>query len=229
MFVLAIDKATNASLPISLFQIYSYGLAGDFAATSEVSPSKSLFPYNPGSGPTETQAWVMSHTMFGTIKRSLPARALTYTMFSINWVLALCSMVTTSVSFHRGSGNNDVGMTLLPITVILSIPTIRNLYVGSPPFGIFIGKSKGSRPSPPPRTDSAFRRGWVLPTNADSGVVHRDSIVWLCGQVHADERSWEWGEGGSGGSGRRSATEFCALKSFSMCMSRFFARDFLSM
>ena len=133
-FAFAIDKATNTSVPILTFEIGSAG-AGDFSTNSDVIPSRNNFTYNAGSGPTTIQ--VDSHTLDAGIGRSVPARALTYSMFAINWVLAVCSIITTSVTFDKGG---EIGVAFLPITVILTIPTIRNLYVGSPPFGIFLGR-----------------------------------------------------------------------------------------
>jgi hypothetical protein len=34
-----------------------------------------------------------------------------------------------------------------------------------------------------------FRRGRVLPTNADSSVMHPSGIVWLCGKVDTGQRA----------------------------------------
>ena len=59
-------------------------------------------------------------------------------------------MMTTVVAFSRERGKRDVAVTLLPITAILAIPAIRNLYVGSPPFGIGLGAYDDSA--------AAFRR-----------------------------------------------------------------------
>lgn len=185
-FVFAIDRSTNKSIPIITFEIGSSG-SGDFGSTSEVVPSSNQFTYNPGTGPTTVG--VKSHTILAGVSRSVPARALTYSMFAINWILAFCSIITTSVSFNRGGGGGDLGITLLPVTVILTIPAVRNLYVGSPPFGIFLGTYK-NHGAPFPNIEALLRRGGILSTNADSSVMHRGGIVWLCGQVDARQRFW---------------------------------------
>jgi hypothetical protein len=138
-FVFAVESATNKSVPIITFEIGSSG-SGDFGSTSEVVPSTNQFTYNNGSG--STTVGVKSHTILAGVGRSVPARALTYSMFAINWILAFCSIITTSVAFNRGAGGGDFGITLLPVTLILTIPAIRNIYVGSPPFGIFLGTYK---------------------------------------------------------------------------------------
>ena len=92
------------------------------------------FTYDAEGG--QATAEVKSYTIFAGIGRSVPARGLTYSMFTINWILTLSSIITTSIMFNR---EGEMAMALLPITVILTIPAIRNLYVGSPPFGIYLG------------------------------------------------------------------------------------------
>jgi len=134
-FVFVIERTTNKSIPIDTFEIQTTG-PGDFGTKSDSFSTTNAFTYNAGSGPITVN--VTSSTMFASVVRSAPARALTYSMFAINWILVVCSIVTTSVAFNRGGEKSDVGITLLPITVILTIPTIRSLYVGSPSFGIYL-------------------------------------------------------------------------------------------
>jgi hypothetical protein len=131
-FVFAVESATNKSVPVLAFEIGTFG-SGDFASRSEVTTSTSWF-YD---GLTTME--VESNTLFASIRRSVAAQALTYSMFAINWVLAISSILTTSVAFQWGEGAGNFGITLLPVTLILTIPAIRNIYVGSPPFGIFLG------------------------------------------------------------------------------------------
>jgi hypothetical protein len=134
-FALAIEAATNRSIPIDRFSLIDTG-SGDFSVTGGGVPTTSNFTYDTEDGPTTVE--VPSYLIQVTIGRSTRARALTYSMFAINWALTLCSMITTSLVFNREREVKDA-ITLLPITVILAIPTIRSLYVGSPPFGIFLG------------------------------------------------------------------------------------------
>jgi hypothetical protein len=103
-----------------------------------------------------TAQWVQGYYLDVTIKHSLRARAITYSMFTINWILTLSSIITTSVMFdRRGEGRDTVA--LLPITVILTIPVIRSLYVDSPPYGILLGKHRVFVRTPIPTTDNAFQ------------------------------------------------------------------------
>ncbi|KAF9777653.1 hypothetical protein BJ322DRAFT_568509 [Thelephora terrestris] len=139
VFTFVIERDTNISAPIYAPITY-FGLAnsgaGDFSVKSEPDgvPSSSLFTPDVSPGPG---ILVDSYTLYPTIRRSKRGKALTFFMFATNWMMALCSMITTSIIFDRGSEVKD-GVALLPITVILVIPAIRNLYPGAPPFGIFL-------------------------------------------------------------------------------------------
>jgi hypothetical protein len=137
-----IETNTNASIPIVFFGLMNSG-AGDFSVASvpDGSPSINWFTYDGKGGPTTVG--VGSYVMYPVIRRSRRGKALTYFMFSINWIMTLCSMITTSVIVNR-EGQVKEGVALLPITVILAIPTIRDLYPGSPPFGIYLGTHRNN-------------------------------------------------------------------------------------
>ena len=99
-------------------------------------PTSNKFTYNGKGGPTIVG--VESYMMFPTIQRFRRGKALIYFMFAINWIMPLCSIITTSVIFNREGQVKD-GVALLPITVILTVLAIQDLYPGSPPFGIYLG------------------------------------------------------------------------------------------
>ena len=110
-------------------------------------------------------------------------------MFTINWVLTFCSVAIALVVLRRRGEVKD-GVAFLPVTVILSIPTIRSLYVGSPPFGISLG-TRQNRPAfffqglTPP-----FRYVGVLPKNVDSAGLRHDSIVGIYDAVCPGQRRY---------------------------------------
>jgi len=133
-FAFAIEKTTNESVPITVFAVGDIG-PGDFTTTSETVQSTNEFTYDTGDGAVTAE--VGSCTTFAKVKHSTRARALTLSMFLINWALTLCSLIITGIVANRREVKE--GVALLPITIILSIPVIRSLYVGSPPFGVFIG------------------------------------------------------------------------------------------
>jgi len=143
-FVFVVEKATNKSIPITTFAVGDTGPA-DFTTASVEVPTRNQFTYDTEDG--STTAEVDSHTIFVTVKHSTRTRALTFSMFAINWVLTLCSATIASIVVRR-RGKVEGGVALLPITVILSTPTIRSLYVGSPPFGIFLGTHQSFRVAP---------------------------------------------------------------------------------
>jgi hypothetical protein len=148
-FAFTIDKATNESIQTAQFTVVDWG-TGDFSTAVGGVPTTNQFTSQAAGGPTTVQ--VESHTLY--VSRSTRARALTYSMFGINWVLTLCSIITTSLTFDRERKVKDM-IALLPITFILAIPTIRSLYVGSPPFGIRLGAHR-NRAAPLQRIDIVF-------------------------------------------------------------------------
>ncbi|KAF9785341.1 hypothetical protein BJ322DRAFT_825903 [Thelephora terrestris] len=132
--IFVLDEATNKSVPIIDLELGSFG-PGDFSTESFMQEASLKIVYDAGSGPTAE--WVQAYHIYVAIRRSLRARAITYSMFMINWILTFFSIITTSVMFNRRRGIKD-SVALLPITVILTIPAIRSLYVGSPPYGIHL-------------------------------------------------------------------------------------------
>ena len=96
-------------------------------------------------------------------------------MSAINWILTFCSIVTTSVAFGRVVWEGEAEITLVPITAILTLPAIRNLYLGAPPFVNIPRRVQELWCLSLPRIEKVpFRRVGVLLANADSGVVHGD-------------------------------------------------------
>jgi len=134
VFAFAVERATNKSVPITLFAVGDAGPA-DFTTTSESVPSSNWFTYDTEDGPVTTK--VESSTTFAKVEHSTRARALTLSMFLINWVLTIFSMIITAIV--TSSSEVKGGVALLPFSVIFTIPTIRSLFVGSPPFGILFG------------------------------------------------------------------------------------------
>ena len=161
--------------------------AGDFSVASVPGrvPSSNQFTYDGKKGPTTVT--VDSYTMYPVIQRSRRGKALIYFMFAINWILTLCSIITTSVIFNR-EGQVKYGVALLPITVILAVPAIRDLYPGSPPLGIYLGTHRNCTVLLFRGLTLLFRRGGILPADVHSGGVHRDGVVILFKGAH-----WDWG------------------------------------
>ena len=152
-FVFAVESATNKSIPIAGFAVGDSDIGPpDFTTTSVDVRTTNNFTYNTEDGPVTVQ--VESRSLTATVRHSSPARALTFSMFAINWILTLGSVAIALIVLKRQGGLKD-GVAFLPITVILSIPAIRGLYVGSPPLGILIGMRQ-ILPALPPRADIAF-------------------------------------------------------------------------
>ena len=135
-FAFVIDKATNTSIPITTFAIVDSG-PRDFDMKSTGVLAHNNFTYNAAGGPATVE--VESHIMLGTITHSLHAAALIFLMFLLCWGLCLWSVYIAWIVSRWKLEAKD-GIAFLPITLIFSVPTIRSLYIGSVPFGIFLGK-----------------------------------------------------------------------------------------
>jgi len=123
-----IDPTTNQSLPI--------------LKLSAADPTDNFYADNQVDWETESTfngGRVLSRHFKMRIKRSFMSKIFTITLLIVNWFLtAGCLRITLlSVVGHKEMGE---GVLLLPITVILTIPALRQLYVGSPPFGAYFGK-----------------------------------------------------------------------------------------
>lgn len=145
MLAFVIEKDTNTSSPIAMVELINSG-PGDFSASFTWNWSRNNFTYSTAVGPATAEA--QSIMLFPVISRSKRGKALTISVLVINWALTVCSMFATStVVFNRGVAMKD-GIAFLPVTVILAIPAIRNLYAGSPPFGIYLGTHQDCSVSP---------------------------------------------------------------------------------
>ena len=135
-FVFVINPATNFSVPVVSFEVGDTGL-GDFITTCETGTSRSNFTYEPPNLNTTVSVTIPSYTTYATVRRTIRAQALTFLMFTINWLLTLCTLAITGIVANKREVKD--GVALLPVSIILSVPAIRSLYIGSPPFGIFFG------------------------------------------------------------------------------------------
>ena len=135
--IFAIDKATNESIPI--ITLIAGRAPENFDMSFTEAETTSNFTYDSATGPTTIS--VGSRVVHMEARRSQFTRALTMCLFLVNWALTTCSIyITVLVVFKRVKKNE--GTLFLPVTIILTIPTLRDLYPSSLPFGIFLGKSR---------------------------------------------------------------------------------------
>lgn len=135
MFV--IEKATNKSVPIIAFAA-GEGPNG-YAISSNEEKFRSNYTYNSGTRPTTVE--LDSHMAHIEVKRSQLARAFMICLLLVNSGLAVGSTYVMLLVFFRRDTVPDSTVLLLPVTIVLTVPALRSLYPGSPPFGIFIGRS----------------------------------------------------------------------------------------
>ena len=132
-----IEKTTNNSVPIITFA--ACDRSDNFVFSSTEKLMNSTRNYDPGTGSITEE--VYSSLAEIKAKRSHLAQAFTMCLLLINWALTLGSTYVMLVVVVQREKMPE-GVLLLPVTIVLTIPTLRSLYVGSPPFGIYIGGSK---------------------------------------------------------------------------------------
>ena len=141
--VFAIDPLTNGSIQIAMFGIFD--ALGDYVIRSYDAAGTTKFTYESGDGLVTTE--VESRVLRAEIEQSAIAKAFMVCLFIGNWAVTVSSVYTTAlVMFGKLEANNMIAA--LPFSALLAIPTIRSLYIGSPPLGFSIGEPHLSHFSP---------------------------------------------------------------------------------
>jgi len=136
-----IDTVANEPIPIVAFTVGQAPDSFDISSVEVVTTSN--YTYDSGTGPTTIA--VHSKIAYIEVKRSRFAQALTISLLLVNWALTAASIYIVVLVVFRKERMNDAVL-LLPVTIILTIPTLRGLYPGPLPLGIYIGKSRAPRP-----------------------------------------------------------------------------------
>ena len=135
--VFVVEKYTNKSVPIVTVAA-GEGASGFTISTSEIQTKVNWTYESPLAGTTTEE--VDSRAIRITVRRSQLAQAFTMCLLIANSALTVGSAYVTLLAVIRREGVNDTVL-LLPVTVVLIIPALRSLYVGAPPFGIYLGGS----------------------------------------------------------------------------------------
>lgn len=122
-FAFVIEKATNKSVPIITFAA-GEGPNGFIVSYTEEAVT-STYTYDSGTGPTTVE--VPSRIALITIKRSRLALAFTLCLLLVDSGLAVGSAYVMLLVFFRRDAL-DSTVLLLPVTIVLTIPTLRGLY-----------------------------------------------------------------------------------------------------
>lgn len=131
LLAFAIDPATGTSVNISKFGLEN--LLEWFTIFSNGTQTTTEFTHHTTSGSITTE--VESHALAVEIRRSGWARTFNMCIFATNWILTAGAV---HFLWERASGWVAVTAVILRISGVLAIATIRNLYIGTPPFGPFI-------------------------------------------------------------------------------------------
>ena len=128
----AIDPATGTSVNLAQFRMENW--LEWFTIFSNGTRTTAEFTHHTTSGPTTTE--VESHVLAVEIRRSGWARTFNMCILAESWILAVGAV---HFSRKRASGWVAVVAAALRISWVLTIATIRSLYIGTPPFGSFLG------------------------------------------------------------------------------------------
>jgi hypothetical protein len=121
-----VDPTTNQSLPI--------------LKLSAADPTDNFYAYNQVDWETEIMfngAPAPSRHLALRVRRSFLSKIFTLILLIVNWLLTIGCLRITLVSVVEHEELSE-GVLLLPITVILTVPALRDLYVGSLPFGVYL-------------------------------------------------------------------------------------------
>jgi len=133
-FAFAIDPTTNHSVHIAMLGVLD--TMGDFVIRSHDAAHTNQFTYDSGNG--SVTAEVESRVLQVEITQSAIAKAFAICLFLVNWVLTVGSVYITALVALRMLETNNV-VAALPFSAPLTIPTIRSLYISSPPLGTSLG------------------------------------------------------------------------------------------
>lgn len=99
--------------------------ANNFSPKTIEHPSRTVF----------NGAFVDSFTSILRLERTTNAQLYTVVLFLLNWALTGITVYIT-VLIQMGEALGE-GIVALPLTILLILPMIRNMFVESPPFGEF--------------------------------------------------------------------------------------------
>jgi len=123
----AVNNLNNVTLPI--LRLAPVDFADNF------SPSFHDFATTSDFNGTSV---VPSRTVALKLQRAPLTKTFNMLIFLVNWLLTGMVLFITVVAFWWNRTNMPDALVLLPITVILTVPSLRALMVGSPAFGILL-------------------------------------------------------------------------------------------
>ena len=82
---------------------------------------------------------VIANTIEYELGRTFLSQAFVMVLFAVNWILTF-AVLYIAVSAKMGMYVSE-GLLVLPLGVILTVPSLRGLWVGAPAFGILLGAS----------------------------------------------------------------------------------------
>jgi hypothetical protein len=80
---------------------------------------------------------VNSRTTHANIQRTISAKVFVILIFISNWIITAAVMYITCLALWSNTKFGD-GVVLLPMTIILTLPLLRQFFVDSPPIGILL-------------------------------------------------------------------------------------------
>ncbi|TFK67770.1 hypothetical protein BDN72DRAFT_960751 [Pluteus cervinus] len=124
---LVLDSSTNASVPIVRAALSDF--ADNFTPVSSAQPAKMNF-----NGTTFDSANVVTVRL----SRNPTAKIYAIMLLVVNWALTASVVMITIIGVVSTETELGEGVLILPVTVILTVPALRALFIGNPPIGIML-------------------------------------------------------------------------------------------
>ena len=119
----AFNTATNTTLPI--LRLAFSNSVNDFQPQIEESSTKT----------NVNNTVVNSRTTKLILRRSVGGQIFIVLIFTTNWVLTAAVVYITSLSVRSNAAKLGDGIIILPVTMILTLPQLRQFFVNAPLIG----------------------------------------------------------------------------------------------
>ena len=125
--VFAFTPTNNGSEALKILRIAFIDVVDNFSVMSESVTARATYD----------NVTVDVEALSGNLRSFYVPRAFALILFIINWDLTFLVIYITIISLFSYNFELGEGTLILPVTVVLTIPSLRSLFFQAPPFGKF--------------------------------------------------------------------------------------------